>query len=122
MTATVPRIKIGNELSILGTPIYSSPEQGAGQPIAATTDIYSAGIIFFELLTRAVPFAGDTPAQVIFRHMHDEVPLLPLRVRHLQPVIDQMLAKAPADRFQTAAAVNEALSATLLNSSTDQPT
>ncbi len=118
VTATVPRIKIGNELSILGTPIYSSPEQGAGMPIAATTDIYSAGIIFFELLTRVVPFPGDTPAQIIFRHMHDEIPLLPLRVRHLQPVIDQMLAKAPIDRFQTAAAVIEALRATLLNSST----
>lgn len=120
VTATVPRIKISNELSILGTPIYASPEQGAGRPIAASADIYSAGIIFFELLTSVVPFVGDTPAQVIFRHMHDEVPRLPLRVRHLQPVIDKMLAKTPADRFQTAAAVSEALRATLLESSTSQ--
>ncbi len=122
VTATAPRIKISSELSILGTPIYTSPEQGAGLPIAASADIYSAGIIFFELLTSVVPFAGDTPAQVIFRHMHDEVPLLPLRVRHLQSVIDKMLAKTPTDRFQTAAAVSDALRTTLLDLSTGQAT
>lgn len=93
----------------LGTPVYVSPEQGAGMPIETTADIYSAGIILTELFTGDVPFSGDTAAQVIFRHIHDEIPLLPLRIRHLQPLIDQMLAKQPADRFQSAAAAKRAL-------------
>ncbi len=93
----------------LGTPNYSSPEQGAGLPVDATTDIYAAGIIFFEMLTGAVPFTGDSPAQIVFHHMHDEIPLLPLPLRHLQPLIDNMLAKNPAERYPSALAARRAL-------------
>jgi hypothetical protein len=94
---------------VLGTPAYMSPEQGAGLAVNATTDIYAAGIVFVELLTGKVPFASDTPAQTIFRHLHDEIPLLPLPLRYLQPVIDDMLAKNPEERFADAAMAKAAL-------------
>jgi CheY-like chemotaxis protein len=96
---------------VLGTPTYMSPEQGAGSPVTAASDIYSAGVIFFELLAGIPPFTGDTAAQTIFRHLHHEIPLLPMKSRHLQPVVDQMLAKHADDRFQTAADVLAAIDA-----------
>lgn len=94
----------------LGTPTYMSPEQGAGHPVDARSDLYSAGIMFFEMLACVAPFTADTAAQTIFLHLHDEVPLLPRKLRHLQPVVDRLLAKSPAERHQSAAEVAAALS------------
>jgi Protein kinase domain len=94
---------------VLGTPTYLSPEQGAGLAVDAATDIYAAGIVFVELLVGKLPFAGDTPAQTIYRHLHDEIPLLPLPVRHLQSVVDKMLAKNPLERFADAQSTRAAL-------------
>jgi serine/threonine protein kinase len=96
---------------VLGTPTYMSPEQGAGGEVSAASDLYSAGVIFFEMLTGEPPFTGDTAAQTIFRHLHDEVPLLPLTVRHYQPIIDQLLAKSIGERFRSANDVIRALAA-----------
>ncbi len=94
---------------VLGSPFYMSPEQGRGAPVDGRSDLYSAGIIFFEMLTGERPYAGENSAQVIFRHLHDEVPLLPRRIRDLQPLVDQLLAKDPAERFATAADLVTAL-------------
>ena len=94
---------------VLGTPNYMSPEQGAGLTVQASADIYSVGIVLFEMLTSNCPFAADTPVQTIYRHLHDEIPLLPLPLRYLQPTIDQMLAKNPLERYQTAEAAKLAL-------------
>jgi serine/threonine protein kinase len=60
---------------------------------------------FFELLSGVPPFSGSTAAQTIYSHLHDEVPLLPLKMRHLQSVIDKLLAKQPEERYSTAAEV-----------------
>jgi DNA-binding response OmpR family regulator len=90
---------------VLGTPTYMSPEQGAGKAVDGRSDLYSAGIIFFEMLTGIPPFSGSTPAQTIYSHLHDEVPLLPLKARHLQSVIDKLLAKQPEERYSSAAEV-----------------
>ncbi len=94
---------------VLGTPIYMSPEQGAGQPVDARSDLYAVGVILHELLTGAPPFVGDTAAQIIFRHLHDEVPLLPMRLRQFQPILDKLLAKSPTERFATPNDVMRAL-------------
>ena len=94
---------------VLGTPAYMSPEQGAGLVVNASADIYAAGIVFVEMLVGKLPFAADTPAQTIFKHLHDDIPLLPLPIRHLQVVVDEMLAKNPTERFATAAAAKAAL-------------
>ena len=94
---------------VLGTPTYMSPEHGAGQPVDAGSDLYAVGVILHELLTGAPPFLGDTAAQIIFRHLHDEVPLLPMRLRQFQPIIDKLLAKSPTERFATPNDVMRAL-------------
>ena len=94
----------------LGTPAYMSPEQGAGGALDARSDLYSVGILFFEMLCGTPPFTADSATQTIFRHLHEEIPLLPRRFRHLQSVVDQLLAKSPDERYQTAAEVIKALS------------
>ena len=104
---------------MLGTPTYLSPEQGAGKAVDARSDLYAAGIIFFEMLTGAPPFIGDTAAQTLFRHLHDEVPLLPKKVRHLQAIVDRMLAKSIDERFQHASEIIAALNAAVAHNSAD---
>ena len=87
---------------ILGTPHYMSPEQGEGKPIDIRADIYSAGVLLFELLTGEKPFTGNTPAALIYQHVHGEIPKLPHVLSGFQDIIDTALAKDPADRYQTA--------------------
>lgn len=87
---------------VLGSPFYMSPEQGRGVPIDGRSDLYSAGVILYEMLTGERPFAGENSAQVIFKHLHEEIPLLPKRIRHLQAIVDRLLAKNPDERFATA--------------------
>lgn len=87
--------------AIFGTPYYMSPEQGHGEAVDVRGDIYSLGVIFFEMLTGAKPFDGDTAMAVIVKHRQSPVPGLPTSLREFQPLIQRMLAKEPADRFQT---------------------
>ncbi len=87
--------------AIFGTPYYMSPEQGHGEPVDVRGDIYSLGVIFFEMLTGSKPFDGETAMAVIVRHRQSPVPGLPTSLREFQPLIQRMLAKEPADRFQT---------------------
>ena len=94
---------------VMGSPFYMSPEQGRGLPIDGRSDLYSAGVIFYEMLTGERPFSGENSAQVIFKHLHEEVPLLPKRIRHLQPIVDMLLTKNPQDRFASAANLLAAL-------------
>jgi eukaryotic-like serine/threonine-protein kinase len=102
---------------VLGTPFYMSPEQGQGLPVDGRSDLYSAGVVFFEMLTGHAPFTGESAAQTLFRHIHDEIPLLPKPVRQFQPIVDMLLAKSPHDRYASAAdlafALSPALSPTL---------
>jgi len=87
--------------AIFGTPYYMSPEQGHGEAVDVRGDIYSLGVIFFEMLTGSKPFDGDTAMAVIVKHRQAPVPGLPTSLREFQPLIQRMLAKEPADRFQT---------------------
>jgi eukaryotic-like serine/threonine-protein kinase len=87
---------------VLGSPFYMSPEQGQGLAVDGRSDLYSAGVIFFELLTGSQPYTGESAAQVIFKHVHDEIPLLPKRVRALQPIIDALMAKDRVERIASA--------------------
>ncbi len=94
---------------VLGSPFYMSPEQGRGLPVDGRSDLYSAGVILFEMLTGERPFSGENSTQVIFQHLHAEIPLLPKRIRHLQPLIDSLLAKNPDERFADTSALIDAL-------------
>jgi eukaryotic-like serine/threonine-protein kinase len=94
---------------IFGTPHYMSPEQGHGESIDARTDLYSLGVIVFEMLARAKPFADVNPMAIIYKHRHSPIPNLPNRFATLQPLINSLLAKRPQDRPSDAAATAAAL-------------
>ena len=94
---------------ILGTPHYMSPEQAGPGRIDQRADIYSAGVMLFELLTGKRPYNANTPAALIYQHLHAPLPLLPQELSGLQPIIDKCLAKDPNDRYQSAAELCTAL-------------
>lgn len=86
-----------------GTPLYMSPEQLKGQEVDARTDIYSLGVVLFELLTGFPPFQADNPLGVGMKHITELPPrlqdLVPSIPDSLQAIIDRALAKNPADRY-----------------------
>ena len=92
--------------SIMGTAQYLSPEQARGAPVAAASDLYSVGIVLYELLTGKTPFNGDTPIEIAMKHLN-EAPRPPSEHRaEIPPELDQIvlraLAKDPHDRYQSA--------------------
>jgi serine/threonine-protein kinase len=93
--------------AIMGTPAYISPEQAQGLTVDRRSDIYSLGIILYEMVTGRVPFMADTPLAVLFKQISDPLPLpstiKPDIPKPLEQVILKALAKDPADRFATAA-------------------
>ncbi|MBK6451053.1 MAG: protein kinase [Steroidobacteraceae bacterium] len=91
--------------TIFGTPHYMSPEQGHGSPLDVRSDLYSLGVVLFEMLTGDKPYIAETPLAVIYKHANAPVPRLPLNLAHLQPLLDGLLAKKPADRLPSAAAI-----------------
>ena len=84
--------------AVIGTPKYMSPEQTDGLGNDPQTDIYSLGIILFEMLTGRVPYESENSMAVLYAHVHSPIPKLPQGLHDLQPLIDQMLAKNPKDR------------------------
>ena len=84
-----------------------SPEQGHGSAVDERSDIYSLGVIFFELLTGEKPYKGGSAMGIIYKHAQAPVPLLPPRLSKYQALINMMLAKLPEDRLQTAAEIEE---------------
>jgi len=88
---------------VVGTPEYMSPEQISGKVVDHRTDIYSLGVIAFEMLTGAVPFRGDTPISIGFKHLQ-EAPLIPDQFKSSSPpwfqnVVMKMLEKEPETRY-----------------------
>ena len=99
--------------AVMGTPTYMSPKQGTGERGDQRSDVYSLGVILYEMVTGRVPFEADTPLAVILKHISDPLPLprslnpgIPERV---EQVILKALAKAPEDRFQSTALMARAL-------------
>ncbi len=88
---------------VFGSPSYMSPEQGQGLVIDGRSDLYSAGVIFYEMLTGTEPYAGESAIQLIYKHVHEEIPLLPTRQRRYQPIIDALMAKDRDARVASAA-------------------
>src|SRR6266478_1065858 len=94
---------------IFGTPHYMSPEQGHGEPIDARSDLYSLGVIVFEMLARAKPFAAENPMAIIYKHRKEPVPRLPEPFEAFQPILERFLAKDPQDRYPNATEARVAL-------------
>jgi serine/threonine-protein kinase len=97
----------------IGTPEYMAPEQAQGQPPDGRTDVYALGVVLYEMLASKVPFCTDTPVATMYMHVHEPPPPLP-RVdgaipEWLENVVCKALAKAPADRYQTASLFAAAL-------------
>src|SRR5437870_2676371 len=88
---------------VMGTADYLAPEQISGRPAGPRSDVYSLGVILYEMLTGVTPFAGETTASILYRQVHDNpVPLRSVNPRlpvELQPVVDRALAKNPALRY-----------------------
>ena len=87
---------------IFGTPYYMSPEQGHGRDTDARSDIYSIGIIFYEMLMRRKPYVAGTPMQVIYKHAHSPLPELKVELKRFEGVLYNCIAKDPARRFASA--------------------
>ncbi|MBS0335651.1 MAG: protein kinase [Proteobacteria bacterium] len=87
---------------LLATPRYMSPEQCMGLPVDQRSDLYSLGVIFVEMLIGKRVFDAESPAGLIYQHVHGPVPQLPAKLAGYQPIVNRMLAKKPADRFQSA--------------------
>src|SRR6476660_648781 len=92
--------------SIIGTAQYLSPEQARGAPVDQTSDLYSVGVVLYEMLTGQVPFTGDTPLELAMKHLSEvPVPLSEHRpeVPHdLDSVVLRALAKDPHERYRSA--------------------
>jgi eukaryotic-like serine/threonine-protein kinase len=87
---------------IFGTPHYMSPEQGHGQDLDVRSDIYSLGVIFYEMLTHKKPYLAPTPMGVIYLHANAPIPQLDDELFFYQPLLNRLLAKDPNDRFANA--------------------
>jgi eukaryotic-like serine/threonine-protein kinase len=97
--------------TIFGTPHYMSPEQGHAEHIDVRSDLYSLGVILFEMLAREKPYTADNAMAIIYKHRKAPIPQLPAAAALLQPLLEGFLAKQPADRFTCAAAAVIALEA-----------
>ena len=89
--------QVGN---VMGTPYYMSPEQAKGEAIDGRSDLYSLGILFYEMLTGTRPFQNDDALSLALQHITEQPPRLPDEVSIYQDVLDRLLAKTTAQRFQ----------------------
>jgi tRNA A-37 threonylcarbamoyl transferase component Bud32/CheY-like chemotaxis protein len=97
--------------TIIGTTHYMSPEQGHGEPIDARSDLYSLGVMLFEMLVGEKPFQSDNPMAIIYKHRKSPIPVLPEPVSMFQPLVSTLLGKTPEERYPDAAAAVEAIRA-----------
>ncbi len=87
---------------IFGTPYYMSPEQGHAEDIDGRSDLYSLGVMFYEMLTGRKPYTGATAMEVIYKHKRAELPDIAPQFAEYEVLLRRLLAKAPGDRFQSA--------------------
>ncbi|MDZ4811922.1 MAG: protein kinase [Pseudomonadota bacterium] len=103
---------------LVGTPTYMSPEQINALEVDGRSDLYSLGVMFFELLTGKPPFQGDSPIAVLMAHLTTAPPLLPAPYEEFQPIMDRMLAKNRDERFSDLKEFTKALKAVVVNNET----
>lgn len=105
------RMRLQQEITdsgqIFGTPYYMSPEQGHADDVDVRSDIYSLGIIFYEMLAGEKPYLASNAMGIIFKHNKAPLPMLPPHVAQYQALLNLLLAKKPEDRLQSADEVLE---------------
>ncbi|MDB4998518.1 MAG: Serine/threonine protein kinase PrkC, regulator of stationary phase [Myxococcaceae bacterium] len=98
---------------VVGTPSYMSPEQARGEPVDASTDLYSIGVLLYQLITGRLPFEGSSTMAVLLRHAHEPPKpphlLVPLVNRKLEAICLKALQKSPKDRYGSAREMRAAL-------------
>jgi len=87
---------------MVGSPGYMSPEQATGKSATVQSDLYGLGVVLYEMLTGKLLYQADNPLAVMLMHLHDPVPDLPNKYAYLQPILNKLLAKKSADRYQNA--------------------
>src|SRR6266481_1609487 len=87
---------------IFGTPYYMSPEQGHAELIDTRSDLYSLGVVYYEMLTGRKPYTGASAMEVIYKHKRAELPKIAPELASFDALLQRLLAKLPADRFQSA--------------------
>jgi serine/threonine protein kinase len=95
--------------SVVGTPSYMSPEQCDGSEVDARSDLYSLGVMFFEMLTGSRPFSGESANMLLMQHAVAPVPALPEPLARYQQLVETLMAKDPAERYADAEAFLGAL-------------
>lgn len=109
------KLSNGNNTSysgmLRGSPYFMSPEQAQGLKVDHRTDLYSLGIILFEMLTGHKPYYGGTAIEVLQNHVTAEIPRLPNEIAGFQDIVDRLLAKRPEDRCADAEELTAALAA-----------
>lgn len=87
---------------VFGTPHYVSPEQAMGRPVDGRSDLYSLGVMFYELVTGVLPYQAEDSVQLLGMHVNGEVPNFSDAMARYQPLLDGLMAKDPGHRFETA--------------------
>jgi DNA-binding NarL/FixJ family response regulator len=87
---------------VLGSPYYISPEQSQGQRVDARTDLYSLGVMFYEMLTGQRPYGGRSALAIMSQHTTSPVPVLPASAAAQQPLLDRLMAKQQSARYASA--------------------
>ncbi|HSE63146.1 MAG TPA: protein kinase [Thermoanaerobaculia bacterium] len=99
--------------TVIGTPDYMSPEQARGLPLDFRSDIYSTGVVLYEIFTGSLPFEGDSPLAVVLKHVNDAPPLPQSKNPRIDPkiatIIMRCMEKAPDSRFQAVSELYESL-------------
>lgn len=105
----------------VGSTAYMPPEQARGHQVDRRADLYSIGVLAWEMLTGKLPFAGADALSMALAHVQQPVPRLPRPLRHWQKFLDTALAKEPMQRFQDAGQMREALAAVRIPSRSRKP-
>jgi len=92
---------------IMGSPSYLAPEQALDLPVDERTDLYSTGAMFYEMLTGRPPYKGSSVQAILYQHVNLPVPILPVGLERFQSILNRMMAKSAAARFESADAVIE---------------
>ncbi|MEW5961409.1 MAG: protein kinase, partial [Chloroflexota bacterium] len=115
--ARIPTLPSLTQSGFIGSPYYVSPEQAMGEEVDTRSDIYSAGIVLYELLSGKIPFDAKSPWSIINQHISMDLPPIKLANGEMPPEVSELLsrlvAKRPADRFPNPAALRRAIAAVL---------
>ena len=99
--ATKSETKMTAVGTVIGTAHYMSPEQAQGKELTPSSDIYSIGIMMYEMFTGEVPYDADSTIAIVFKHIDAPIPDLPDGKEKFQPILEKLMAKQPEDRYQT---------------------